>query len=77
MSQEQSLREWLPDQVYRDIAHSREVLNYLLESLNSEGPHKAPFLYGICLEKELIGHIGLSPWRGSLEIGFAIEESQQ
>lgn len=77
MSQEQSLKKWLPDQVYKDLQHSREVLSFLMDSHSSEGPHIAPFVYGICQGDELIGHIGLSPWQGSVEIGFAIEECWQ
>ncbi len=80
MSVEPGMKEWIPDQVYTDKHHSEEVLKFLIQQYNdNSGPDKNPIVLGICLKnsKELIGHVGLSPFEEEVEIGFAIENSQQ
>lgn len=80
MSNEQGIRTWIPDQVYRDEAHAAKVLRHLIDRYHdSVSPNKAPFVLGIFLKSnhELIGHVGLSPYRGDVEIGYAIEDVQQ
>jgi len=40
-------------------------------------PAASPFVLGIEYAGTLVGHVGLSPARGSVEIGYAIEGAQQ
>jgi ribosomal-protein-alanine N-acetyltransferase len=80
MSQEAEMRVWLPDQVYESEAHALQVLRCLIASYDDPGtPSLAPFVLGVDLNdsRELIGHVGLSPLRGEVEIGFAIEARHQ
>jgi len=80
MSIEPGMKQWIPDQVYQDLNESEEVLRFLIEQYDSpDGPKAVPVVFGICLHEtgELIGHAGLSPLDGQVEIGYAIEEIQQ
>ena len=74
------MKEWLPDQVYRDEAQALEVLDHLVAQYASPAPaRQAPYVLGVCLAAsgELIGHVGLSPWRDGVEIGYAIGDAHQ
>jgi ribosomal-protein-alanine N-acetyltransferase len=78
MSQESGMRRWIPDQVYRDETHAELVLRALIAFTDEPPePRTRPYVLGIEHADELIGHVGLSPARGSVEIGYAIEEAQQ
>lgn len=80
MSQETGMRKWLPSQVYRDEAHAAAVLASLVSHYRPDiDPRKSPFVLGIELKPTgaLVGHVGLSPLHGEVEIGFAVEQSQQ
>ncbi len=80
MSQEESMRTWLPSQVYRDEAEAASVLAFLIAQYDTSGnPRTVPLVFGVQLRAapELIGHVGLSPFDGSVEVGFAIEQSRQ
>lgn len=80
MSQESGLRTWLPDQVYTSELNALEVTHFLIEKCRDPGvPSVAPYVLGVCLKdtSELIGHVGLSPFDGQVEIGYAIEDRQQ
>lgn len=80
MSIEASMRRWIPDQVYRDEQHAEQVLRALVSHTTiGPDPRVRPYVLGIeHLETgALIGHVGLSPARGSVEIGYAIEEQLQ
>jgi RimJ/RimL family protein N-acetyltransferase len=80
MSREIGLRNWIPDQVYESEAQAREVLEYLIEKYDDPGsPMHAPYVLAVCLRNtlELVGHVGLSPLRGEVEVGYAIEEKHQ
>ena len=80
MSQELSLRTWLPDQVYESEAGALKVLRYLIDKCRDPGsPVCAPYVLAVCLRSslELIGHVGLSPLAGEVEVGYAIEEKHQ
>lgn len=79
MSQEEGIRKWLPDQYYQDKKEAAEVLEFLLNSYKDINPQERPFVLGIELKenKELIGHIGLSPVDDLVEIGYAVEEKYQ
>jgi RimJ/RimL family protein N-acetyltransferase len=78
MSQESGMRRWIPDQVYRDEAHAELVLRALIAFTDEPPePRTRPYVLGIEHADELIGHVGLSPARGSVEIGYAIEDARQ
>lgn len=80
MSQEIGIRTWLPDQVYDDAQSALEVLRYLIAQCDEPGtPTLGPYVLGICLSRssELIGHVGLSPLSGQVEVGCAIEHRFQ
>src|ERR1044072_2897088 len=77
MSREDGLRRWIPDQVYRDELHAEDVLRALMvHTSNVPDPRVRPYVLGIeeTASGVLIGHVGLSPARGSVEVGYAIEE---
>lgn len=80
MSQEAGLRRWLPDQVYRDEAHAAEVVARLA-ALTAQPPDPGARAYVLGIElvetRALVGHVGLSPCRGSIEIGYAVDERMQ
>jgi [ribosomal protein S5]-alanine N-acetyltransferase len=74
MSQESGMRRWIPDQVYRDEAHAADVVATLAAcTAQPFEPRTRPFVLGIELANILVGHVGLSPARGSVEIGYAVE----
>lgn len=80
MSQEADLRKWIPTQVYRDVAETKEVLAYLISHYgDGADPRTCPIVLGIqhTSSGDLIGHVGLSPFREYVEIGFAIEDAQK
>jgi len=80
MSQQASLRAWIPDQVYADEPEAGEVLRHLIDQYGRpDAPVKAPLVLGVCLRStgELIGHVGLSPAGGGVEIGYAIDDAHQ
>lgn len=77
MSHEPGIGRWMPDQVYRDLAHALEVTLALIAGSEVRAPRRRPCVLGVECEGELIGHVGLSAFRESVEIGYAIEERQQ
>lgn len=78
MSQEAGLRRWIPDQVYRDEAHAEQVARTLIGfAASPPDPRERPYVLGVEHAGELVGHVGLSASRGSVEIGYAIEDRMQ
>ena len=78
MSHEPSLQRWLPDQVYRNEAHALDVASALAAfTAQPPDPRVRPYVLGIELDGELVGHVGLSPARGSVEVGYAVEARMQ
>ncbi len=80
MSGEGGMRRWIPDQVYRSEDHAAQVVRALMAFTESgPDPRANPYVLGIEHKEtgSLIGHIGLSPARGSVEIGYAIEQRLQ
>lgn len=80
MSLEKGMRQWIPDQVYADLQEAESVLNFLMQQYESgKSPAETPIVFGVCIKEsgELIGHAGLSPLNGAVEIGYAIEDCQQ
>jgi ribosomal-protein-alanine N-acetyltransferase len=80
MSRERSLRQWIPDQVYKDEREAAAVIKSLIGQYSeAPDPYRKPLVLGVELKisGELIGHVGLSPAQNNVEIGYAIEERQQ
>jgi RimJ/RimL family protein N-acetyltransferase len=80
LSQEQGMRAWLPDQVYADEAQAFEVLRFLSSQYSpSANPRHTPYVLGVCLSAshELIGHVGFSPCKYGVEVGYAIGDAHQ
>jgi ribosomal-protein-alanine N-acetyltransferase len=80
MSAEEGMRRWIPDQVYRDVQHAEQVARALMAYTELvPHPRTRPYVLGIEHEEtgSLIGHVGFSPARGSVEIGYAVEEQYQ
>jgi RimJ/RimL family protein N-acetyltransferase len=80
MSREDGIRKWIPSQVYRDEMHASSVLTFLISQYRADvDPRVSPYVLGIELKstKELVGHVGLSPLHGDVEVGYAVEQSQQ
>jgi ribosomal-protein-alanine N-acetyltransferase len=80
MSREEGMRSWLPSQVYRDETQAASVLAFLISQCRVPAdPRVGPYVLGAQLKSsgELVGHVGLSPIGEAVEVGFAIESSQQ
>lgn len=80
LSNEETARTWLRDQVYPDRAHTRSVLEFLIGQYAAPGnPRYGPYVLAIehRLDGLLIGHVGFGPLDGEVEIGFAIAQSYQ
>lgn len=79
MSQEDTLAQFLPDQVYQNYEETCGVLEVLIQfSEEPFHPEKVPYVLGVLLNNnELIGHVGVSRIDEGLEIGYAIEKRYQ
>jgi len=80
MSIEQSMRDWIPNQVYRDLEHTARVLGALMAQYEPRRhPSEGPFVLGVRKRNgnALIGHVGLSCVENMIEVGYAIEEAEQ
>ncbi len=80
MGLEAGIKTWMPDQVYADEKEAKEVLQFLIGQYKDEvNPAEVPLVFGVVLRhsNELIGHVGLSPLNGKVEVGYAIENCQQ
>lgn len=80
LSQEEPSRTWLPSQVYRDDAHARSAIEYLIEQSSAPAnPRHGPYVLAIEHRSDgvLIGHVGFSPLDDEVEIGFAIAQAYQ
>lgn len=78
MSHEAGLRRFIPDQVYRDESHATEVARALIAFTDQPpDPRVRPYVLGVAHAGELVGHVGLSAARGSVEVGYAIEDRWQ
>jgi len=76
MSQEETLKQRIPDQVYDSVEEAAEIAAFLMDKAKTE---EWPFVLGIALQTtgELIGHVGLSPVEEGVEIGYAIAMDHQ
>jgi RimJ/RimL family protein N-acetyltransferase len=80
LSQEQSLRRGIPDQVYADLQEASEALALLMSQYQRAPlPTQAPLVFAVVkrASEQVIGHVGLSPYRGVVEVGYAIGEAWQ
>lgn len=80
LSQEQSMRDFLPDQVYETIDKAEETLDFLMSKYSNDlSKIGYPYVLALALKDtdELIGHVGLSKIQEGVEIGYAIAESYQ
>jgi len=71
LSNEESLKKFLPDQVYADINQAKETLEFLISKYERIS---FPYVMAV-VEKSsgvLIGHAGLSKVDKGIEIGYAI-----
>jgi RimJ/RimL family protein N-acetyltransferase len=77
LSREPGMQRFIPDQVYRDERHAEEVVRALMAfTAQAPDPRVRPYVLAVD-DKEtgsLIGHVGLSAARGSVEVGYAIAE---
>ena len=75
-SQEESLKKWLPDQVYADIDEAKETLEFLISKYKEK---EFPFVMAVIKKdsNEVIGHVGLSEIKQGIEIGYAIGQKYQ
>ena len=75
-SQEETLAQWIPNQVYDDLDEATEVLTFLI---NSYSNMELPLVMAIELKSthEMIGHVGLSTVNDVIEIGYAIGTDHQ
>jgi RimJ/RimL family protein N-acetyltransferase len=80
MSQEVCARQWLPSQVYQDERHACSAIEYLVGQFNLDAsPTTNAFVFGVeeKVTGRLIGHVGLSPFADTVEVGFGIATSEQ
>jgi len=80
MSNESCAQQWLPNQICRDVSHASGVIRYLREQFDlNQSASTHVFVMGIELRSsgKLIGHVGLSPFEGEVEIGFGIKTEAQ
>lgn len=80
MSQEASMKAFLPDQVYENLQQTKKVIEFLMSKYGHQSiVDQLPYVLGIELKEnnELIGHVGLSRIDKGIEIGYAIEEKYQ
>lgn len=74
-SQEDSMKQWIPNQVYANLEESKETLEFLMSKYAEE---QFPLVYAVRLKDgTLIGHVGLSEINQGIEIGYAIGERFQ
>lgn len=80
LSNEETLRTWLPSQVYGGEAEARSVVEDLIAQYETPGdPRRGPFVLAVEHrdDRALIGHVGFSPLEGEVEIGYAIGQRYQ
>jgi ribosomal-protein-alanine N-acetyltransferase len=80
LSIEPASRLWLPSQVHADEVEARGVLQFLIAQYEaSADPRHGPYVLAVDhrVDGTLIGHVGLSPFEGDVEVGFAVAEAYQ
>lgn len=80
LSNEEPSRVWLPSQIWNDDAHASARLQYLIDCCSAPAdPRLGPYVLAIehRADRQLIGHVGFSPFEDDVEIGFAIAQDYQ
>jgi RimJ/RimL family protein N-acetyltransferase len=80
LSTEPAYMRGLPSQVYADETESLGALEFLIAQFAEPAdPRHGPYVLAIDHRGDdtLIGHVGLSPLKGEVEVGFAIGEAYQ
>jgi RimJ/RimL family protein N-acetyltransferase len=80
LSNEPAFRQGLPSQVYADVVEARGVLKFLIEEFTAPAdPRRGAYVLAVDHRGDgaLIGHVGLSPFEGDVEVGFAVAEAYQ
>lgn len=79
-SQEESMKNHIPDQVYESVEQAREVLEFLMSKYSKNLDQvQYPYVLGVVMKetRQLIGHVGLSEIQEGIEVGYAIGEKYQ
>lgn len=80
LSNETPARKWLSSQIYRDVAHALSVVQALIRQQSDPGDPRLG-AYVLAVERRgqpgMIGHVGLSPLGGDVEVGFGIAVAYQ
>lgn len=74
---EASTRRWLPSHVYADLAAAAAAVAYLIQCYTSPGDaRRGPYVLAVEQRENarLLGHVGLSPLAGDVEVSYAIAE---
>ena len=76
ISQEETLKRRMPDQVYASVEEAAEVATFLMDKAEKG---EWPFVLGVAVKEtgELIGHVGLSDIEEGMEIGYAVAMAHQ
>jgi len=80
LSNEPASRQWLPSQVFADEVEARGVLKFLIDQYAAPAdPRHGPYVLAVDHRSDgtLLGHVGLSPCEGDVEVGFAVAEAHQ
>lgn len=80
MSREEGVKKWIPDPVYSDEQAAGEALHFLIEQYQRDDAPRCASLVLAVEERRsgnIIGHVGLNPYRGMVEIGYAIGSASQ
>jgi len=79
-SNEPACRQWLPSQVQADESEARALLQLLIDQYAAPAdPRHGAYVLAVDHRNDggLIGHVGLSPLDGEVEVGCAIAEAYQ
>jgi RimJ/RimL family protein N-acetyltransferase len=77
---EPSTRRWLPSHVYAGMSEATSRMHYLISCYSSPGdPRLGPYVLGVehVASGALLGHVGFSPFKGVVEVSYAIAESSR
>ncbi len=79
MSRESDLKRFLPDQYYENIEVAEKTLNFLMSQYPSSTRIDKAYVLGVVdkASERLIGHVGLSPVKSGIEVGYAIRDSHK
>lgn len=79
---EPSTREWIPSQVYENLAEAQGTIDFLIAQYANPGdPRRGPYVLAVAQwaaqgdTDVLLGHVGFSELDGEVEVGYAIAES--